>query len=66
MSYGEVAERAGAPRAARAVGTVLKSNYDATVPCHRVIRANGDLGEYNRGKEVKRQLLAHEQAGATL
>lgn len=60
-SYGEVARAIGHPGAARAVGTVMKNNYDLTVPCHRVIRADGKLGEYNRGgSDKKRQLLKKE------
>ena len=61
-SYGEVAKAIGRPRAARAVGTVMKNNYDASVPCHRVIRSDGTLGEYNRGTERKRELLIQEGA----
>ena len=60
-SYGEIARAIGYPRAARAVGTVMKNNFDPTVPCHRVIRSDGKLGEYNRGgPEVKRRLLHAE------
>lgn len=63
MTYGEVAKRAGSARAARAVGMVMKNNYDPTVPCHRVIRSDGKIGEYNRGgPKRKRELL--EQEGA--
>ncbi len=40
-TYGEVAAAAGRPGAARAVGTVMKGNFDPTVPCHRVIRSDG-------------------------
>lgn len=61
-SYGEVAAAIGYPGAARAVGTVMKNNYDPTVPCHRVIRADGTLGGYNRGEERKRELLREEGA----
>ncbi len=57
MTYGEVARRAGNPRAARAVGTIMRANYDPTVPCHRVVRSDGTLGGYNRGVERKRELL---------
>lgn len=61
-SYGEVARAVGRPGAARAVGTVMKRNYDPTVPCHRVVRADGAPGGYNRGgPERKRQLLASEK-----
>ncbi len=63
MSYAEVAAYAGSPSAARAVGSVMKHNYDPTVPCHRVVRADGKLGEYNRGGiEQKRELLIKEGA----
>ncbi len=47
MSYGQVARAAGAPGAARAVGMVMKNNNDKSVPCHRVIRADGKIGGYN-------------------
>lgn len=46
-TYGEVAQAAGYPRAARAVGMIMANNDDTTVPCHRVIRADGKLGGYN-------------------
>ncbi|HUX80968.1 MAG TPA: MGMT family protein [Candidatus Paceibacterota bacterium] len=59
-SYGEVARAIGHPGAARAVGTVLKHNFDPNVPCHRVIRADGTPGFYNRGEERKRELLREE------
>lgn len=60
LSYKEVAEKAGYPRAWRAVGNVLKRNRDSEIPCHRVIRSNGSLGGYNRGKEKKAALLRKE------
>ena len=57
-SYGEVAKAIGYSGAARAVGTVMKNNYDPTVPCHRVVRSDGKLGGYNRGGvERKRRIL---------
>lgn len=63
MTYGQVAFASGHPGAARAVGLVMKNNYDATVPCHRVVRADGKIGDYNRGGEArKRALLAEEGA----
>lgn len=60
MTYGQVAERIGRPGAARAVGTVLKNNKDKSVPCHRVIRANGTLGGYNGIQGKKEKLLKKE------
>lgn len=61
MTYGEVAKRAGEPRAARAVGTYMRLNFDRNIPCHRVIRSNGALGNYNRGgTKKKRNLLKKE------
>lgn len=62
LSYGEVARRAGNVRAARAVGNILKKNFDPTIPCHRVIRSDGKTGDYNRGAERKRELLKREGA----
>lgn len=61
MTYQEVAKQAGYPGAYRAVGSILKKNYDPRIPCHRVIHEDGTLGEYNRGKEVKKKLLAQER-----
>ncbi|HEY9586361.1 MAG TPA: MGMT family protein [Candidatus Paceibacterota bacterium] len=63
FSYGEVARCAGNPDAARAVGTIMRNNYDKAVPCHRVIKSNGEVGKYNRGgPKVKRALLVREGA----
>lgn len=63
MTYRQVAELAGSPGASRAVGSIMKSNYDPDIPCHRVVRSDGKLGNYNRGGELaKRKLL--EQEGA--
>lgn len=62
-TYGEVAFLAGSPGAARAVGTVMSKNYDPSIPCHRVIRANGQPGSYNRGGSAKKlEILQSEGA----
>jgi methylated-DNA-[protein]-cysteine S-methyltransferase len=61
MSYREVAELAGSPKAYRAVGNILHKNYDSKIPCHRVICSNGKLGGYNRGKEKKKEMLESEK-----
>ena len=60
LTYKEVAAKAGSPRASRAVGSILKSNYDPAIPCHRVIRSDGRAGEYNRGAERKVALVRSE------
>ncbi len=63
VSYGQLAEAAGAPGASRAVGTALASNpIGVLIPCHRVIRGTGALGEYRWGPNRKRALLALESA----
>lgn len=63
-SYGEVARLAGNPRAARAVGAVMRRNFDPKIPCHRVVSADGSPGGYNRGgPEAKRRILVAEARG---
>jgi O-6-methylguanine DNA methyltransferase len=63
LTYKEVAIRAGSrPGGARAVGSILKKNYDPNIPCHRVIRSDGIAGEYNRGRKKKLELLKKEGA----
>jgi AraC family transcriptional regulator of adaptative response/methylated-DNA-[protein]-cysteine methyltransferase len=60
-SYGALAESLGHPGAARAVGTAVAANKLAyLVPCHRVIRASGETGQFRWGAEVKAQMLAWE------
>ena len=61
LSYQQVAQLAGSPGAQRAVGSVLKQNYDPSIPCHRVIRSNGSVGEYNKGAQLKKELLSKEK-----
>ena len=62
VSYKQLAEKAGYPRAFRAVGHVMNKNpFPLIIPCHRVIRSNGDIGEFAFGKEMKRYLLLHEK-----
>ena len=61
-SYKWVAQKAGYPRAVRAVASVLKKNKDLfIVPCHRVIRSDGSIGGYVLGKEIKKMILALEK-----
>ncbi|RLC40311.1 MAG: 6-O-methylguanine DNA methyltransferase [Candidatus Nealsonbacteria bacterium] len=60
LTYKEVAEKAGKPRAWRAVGNILAKNKNPTIPCHRVIRSDGEIGGYNKGRRKKRELLKKE------
>ncbi len=58
VSYGELAALAGRPKAFRAVGTTMGRNPIAViVPCHRVLRSGGALGEYGGGVSTKQWLL---------
>lgn len=61
LTYKKVAERAGYPKAWRAVGNVLSKNKNPKIPCHRVIRNNGKIGGYNRGINKKISLLRKEK-----
>ena len=61
VTYGRLAEWSGAPRAARAVGTAVGDNPLAyLIPCHRVIRGTGIIGQYRWGTTRKRLLIARE------
>ncbi len=62
-TYGELAAAAGRPRAARAAGTACATNAVAPfVPCHRVVRGDGAIGEYGYGVDTKAALLRIEGA----
>jgi O-6-methylguanine DNA methyltransferase len=61
LTYGQVAALAGNPNAARAVGMIMSQNYNPEVPCHRVIRADGKLGNYNRGGISRKQQLLEQE-----
>lgn len=60
LTYKQVAALAGRPRAYRAVGNILHKNFDPAIPCHRVICSDGTPGGYNRGKNMKTQILKSE------
>jgi len=61
LSYSEVAAKAGNPRAFRAAGTACGANpVPLIVPCHRVVQASGDPGNYGGGPEMKKALLELE------
>ncbi|MBV9159522.1 MAG: MGMT family protein [Candidatus Kaiserbacteria bacterium] len=61
MTYKEVAAKAGNPKAARAVGAIMRTNYDESIPCHRVVASDGTMRGYNRGGiDRKREILIEE------
>jgi len=63
VSYGRLAAQVGRPNAARAVGAIMAQNRTPLIiPCHRVIRENGDMGGYSAvgGITLKKRLINHE------
>ncbi len=64
VTYGELADLAGRPRAARAAGSAMRDNpLPFVIPCHRVVAAGGRIGGYGGGRnaiDLKRTLLARE------
>ncbi len=67
MSYGDIAEAVGAPKAVRAVGAACGANpVGVAIPCHRVVRSDGSLNGYRWGVPRKRELLRREGAAPEL
>ena len=60
MSYKVVARLAGRPKAWRAVGNILNKNKNPKIPCHRIIKSNGEIGGYKDGLRKKTTLLKKE------
>jgi len=70
VSYGQLAAMAGSPKAARAVGRVMSSNpFPLIVPCHRVVNADGRIGQYSAAQGTKTKVwlieFERERAGGT-
>lgn len=61
MTYKQVAAKAGNPKAARAVGAIMRSNYDESIPCHRVVASDGSMRGYNRGGVERKQEILFEE-----
>ncbi|MEQ1572943.1 MAG: MGMT family protein [Vicinamibacterales bacterium] len=59
-TYGDIAALAGNPRAARAVGNIMREARVPGLPCHRVLAAGGGLGGYGGQLQLKRELLRAE------
>lgn len=64
LTYKQVAARAGSKNAYRAVGSILSTNYDPKIPCHRVIGSDGKMHGYNRGIDLKIKKLKEEKIDA--
>jgi O-6-methylguanine DNA methyltransferase len=63
LTYKQVAAAAGSAGAFRAVGSIMSHNFNPKVPCHRVIRSDGKIGNYNRGgTAAKLRILKKEGA----
>jgi methylated-DNA-[protein]-cysteine S-methyltransferase len=61
ISYADLAAKAGRPMAVRAAGTAMATNLIAPiVPCHRVVKTGGAIGNYGFGVDLKTKLLIHE------
>lgn len=59
-TYKEIAKMIGKPKAARGVGRALNKNKNKNIPCHRVVKSNGEVGGFNQGKEKKIKKLKKE------
>ncbi|MFH1841198.1 MAG: MGMT family protein [Candidatus Nealsonbacteria bacterium] len=60
LSYKKIAYLAGSPKAFRAVGNILNKNRNKKVPCHRVVKSNGEVNGYRLGSKKKIALLKKE------
>ena len=61
ISYGDVANDIGRPKASRAVGSAVGENpVSLIIPCHRVVQSSGGLGNYGWGIDLKKKILEHE------
>jgi len=62
VSYKQLAELSGFPKAVRAVASVMAKNpFPLVIPCHRVIKSDGSLGNYGPGKKLKEHFLGQEK-----
>src|ERR671928_1031085 len=60
-TYGDIARALGYPRASRAIGRIIAKNPNPiSVPCHRVVKSNGEIGGFAYGQQKKREILEKE------
>lgn len=62
MTYKAVATLAGNEKASRAVGVVMRKNFDPNIPCHRVIKSDGSMGGYNRGGTTRKAEILKQES----
>lgn len=60
-TYGDIAKALGYPKAARAIGRIIANNPNPiSIPCHRVVKSNGEIGGFAYGEQMKREILEKE------
>ena len=60
-TYGDIARALGHPRASRAIGRIVANNPNLiSVPCHRVVKSNGEIGGFRYGERMKKEILERE------
>ena len=60
-TYGDIARALGHPKAARAIGRIIANNPNPiSIPCHRVVKSNGEIGGFAYGEQMKREILEKE------
>jgi methylated-DNA-[protein]-cysteine S-methyltransferase len=60
-TYGDIARALGHPKAARAIGKIVANNPNPiSIPCHRVVKSNGEIGGFAYGEKMKREILEKE------
>ena len=60
-TYGDIARALGHPNAARAIGRIIANNPNPiSIPCHRVVKSNGEIGGFAYGEQMKREILEKE------
>ena len=60
-TYGDLAKAVGLKNGQRVIGTIMKNNpFPVIIPCHRVVKFNGEIGDYVYGKKIKSNMLSRE------
>lgn len=60
-TYGDIARALGHPKAARVIGRIVANNPNPiSIPCHRVVKSNGEIGGFAYGEQMKREILEKE------